>query len=133
MLGSANLTGGKWFHIFSGNLSFQIEHHLFPDLPAHRYQEISPEVQDICRRYGIPYNSGPLHKQFGSVIAKIIKLALPPGLGGVGERRPRRKVPRTQIRPEYQAQPAAEMAGEIVHKPGDPWVKPYQVKAITAG
>ena len=129
VLGSANLTGGKWFHIFSGNLSFQIEHHLFPDLPAHRYQEISPQVQDICRRYGIPYNSGPIHKQFGSVIKKIIKLALPPGLGGIGERA--KRAPRRQVRAEFDARQAAEAAGEVVRDAGEPTVKPYRVKAIT--
>jgi fatty acid desaturase len=78
LLGSANLTGGKLFHILAGNLSHQIEHHLFPDLPAHRYAEISVEVREICERYGIPYNAGPLHTQFGSVARKIVKLALPP-------------------------------------------------------
>jgi fatty acid desaturase len=78
LLGSANLTGGRMFHILSGNLGHQIEHHLFPDLPAHRYAEISLEVRDICKRYGIPYNAGPLHRQFGSVVAKIVRLALPP-------------------------------------------------------
>jgi fatty acid desaturase len=78
MLGSANLTGGKLFHILAGNLSYQIEHHLFPDLPAHRYGEISDEVREIRERYGIPYNTGPLHKQFGSVVRKIVKLAIPP-------------------------------------------------------
>ncbi|MGU3653526.1 fatty acid desaturase family protein [Mycolicibacterium sp. A43C] len=77
LLGSANLSGGKWFHIFSGNLSFQIEHHLFPDIPAHRYAEISGEVREICQRYGLPYNSGPLPKQFFSVVKKIWRLALP--------------------------------------------------------
>lgn len=85
LLGSANLTGlfsrrpesAKWFHILSGNLSFQIEHHLFPDIPAHRHAEISVEVREICRRYGLPYNSGPLHTQFGSVVRKIVRLALP--------------------------------------------------------
>jgi fatty acid desaturase len=82
MLGSANLTGGRLFHILSGNLSHQIEHHLFPDIPAHRYAEIAVEVRDICERYGLPYNAGPLHKQFGSVVKKIFRLALPPGLGG---------------------------------------------------
>jgi fatty acid desaturase len=84
LLGSANLTGGKLFHIMSGNLSHQIEHHLFPDLPAHRYAEIATEVREICERYGIPYNAGPLHRQFGSVVRKIAKLALPPlpRLGG---------------------------------------------------
>jgi fatty acid desaturase len=77
MLGSANLTGGKLFHILSGNLSHQIEHHLFPDIPAHRYAELAVEVREICERYGLPYNSGPLHKQFGSVVKKIFRLALP--------------------------------------------------------
>jgi fatty acid desaturase len=79
MLGSANLTGGKLFHILSGNLSHQIEHHLFPDIPAHRYAEIATEVRAVCERYGLPYNTGPLHKQFGSVVKKIVRLALPGG------------------------------------------------------
>jgi NADPH-dependent stearoyl-CoA 9-desaturase len=77
MLGSANLTGGRIFHILSGNLSHQIEHHLFPDIPAHRYAEIATEVREICERYGLPYNTGPLHKQFGSVVKKIFRLAVP--------------------------------------------------------
>lgn len=77
LLGSANLEGGPLFHILSGNLSHQIEHHLFPDLPANRYAEISVEVREICERYGLPYNTGPLGKQFGSVVKKICRLALP--------------------------------------------------------
>jgi NADPH-dependent stearoyl-CoA 9-desaturase len=89
MLGSANLTGGKLFHILAGNLSFQIEHHLFPDLPAHRYAEISKEVGEIRERYGIPENTGPLPRQFASVVRKIVKLALPPlpGFRGAGPAR----------------------------------------------
>jgi len=82
VLGSANLRGGKLFHILSGNLSHQIEHHLFPDLPARRYAEIAPEVREICRRYGVPYNSGPLSRQFGTVVRKIVRLALPARVRG---------------------------------------------------
>ena len=77
MLGSANITGGKLFHIMSGNLSHQIEHHLFPDIPACRYPEMSAEVREICERYGLPYNTGPLHKQLLSTWTKIAKLSLP--------------------------------------------------------
>src|SRR5438270_324032 len=77
MLGSANLTGSRLFHILSGNLSHQIEHHLFPDIPAHRYAEIAVEVREICDRYGLPYHTGSLSKQFGSVVKKIFRLALP--------------------------------------------------------
>lgn len=77
LLGSANLSGGKLFHVMSGNLSHQIEHHLFPTLPAHRYAEISVEVREICGRYGLPYNTGSLWKQFGTVLRRILRLALP--------------------------------------------------------
>ena len=81
MLGSANITGTKLFHILSGNLSHQIEHHLFPDIPARRYAEMAPRVREICERYGLPYNTGPLRKQFGSVVSKICRMALPNATG----------------------------------------------------
>ncbi|RMI32730.1 fatty acid desaturase family protein [Nocardia stercoris] len=82
MLGSANITGGPLFHIMSGNLSHQIEHHLFPDLPANRYPEIAPEIEALCNKYGLPYNKGRFSKQIGSVWAKIFKLSLPDRLVG---------------------------------------------------
>jgi NADPH-dependent stearoyl-CoA 9-desaturase len=78
LLGSANISGGPVFHVMSGNLSHQIEHHLFPDLPAHRYGEIAVEVRAICERYGLPYNTGTFFGQFGSVVSRICELALPP-------------------------------------------------------
>ncbi|MBN9100503.1 MULTISPECIES: acyl-CoA desaturase [unclassified Pseudonocardia] len=77
MLGSANLDGGPLFHLMSGNLSFQIEHHLFPDLPSNRYAEIAPEVRELCAEYGLEYTTGPLWKQYLQVLRKINRLALP--------------------------------------------------------
>jgi NADPH-dependent stearoyl-CoA 9-desaturase len=77
LLGSANITGGNLFHLMTGNLSHQIEHHLFPDIPARRYPEIATQVREICERYGLGYNTGPLHKQLGSVAKKICRFALP--------------------------------------------------------
>ena len=75
--GSSNLQGGRWFHLLSGHLSHQIEHHLFPDLPAPRYAEIAPRVQEICRRYGVHYNTGGFWRQYGSVLARIFQYAWP--------------------------------------------------------
>jgi linoleoyl-CoA desaturase len=75
--GSSNLEGGRWFHVLSGHLSHQIEHHLFPDMPAPRYAEIAPRVQDICRRYGIHYNSAGFWRQYGSVLKRIFVHAWP--------------------------------------------------------
>lgn len=77
MLGSSNIKGGRWFHIMSGHLSHQIEHHLYPDLPAQRYSEMGPEVEKICAKYGLPYNTGTLSRQFGTVVKRIFRLSLP--------------------------------------------------------
>ncbi len=79
MLGSANLTGGKLFHLMTGNLSHQIEHHLFPDVPSNRYAQIAPKVREVCKRYGLPYTEGPLPRQYAKVVRKIVRLAFPGG------------------------------------------------------
>jgi fatty acid desaturase len=54
--GAANIEGSLLFQVASGNLGYQVEHHLFPDLPSTRYAEAAPQVKDICERYGLPYN-----------------------------------------------------------------------------
>src|SRR3954462_15604343 len=79
MLGAANFRGGPLLHILSGNLGFQIEHHLFPDLPSNRYAEISVKVRELCDKYDIPYTTGPLHRQYGQALRTIIKLSVPNG------------------------------------------------------
>jgi linoleoyl-CoA desaturase len=79
MLGSANISGSKAMHIMTGNLSHQIEHHLFPDLPSNRYAEIAPKVKALFDQYGLNYHAAPLPKQVASAWHKIIRLSLPNG------------------------------------------------------
>jgi linoleoyl-CoA desaturase len=108
MVGSANISGGRVIHLMSGNLSHQIEHHLFPDLPSNRYVEIAPQVRDICQRYGLSYTTGPMVKQVASAWKQVVVLALPnpqPGRTRVGiaaeevGKRLRRKVRGSRRRP----------------------------------
>jgi linoleoyl-CoA desaturase len=79
MLGSANISGSKAMHLMTGNLSHQIEHHLFPDLPSNRYAEIAPRIRDLFERYGLNYHAAPLPQQVGSAWHKIVRLSLPNG------------------------------------------------------
>jgi NADPH-dependent stearoyl-CoA 9-desaturase len=79
LVGAANIEGSPLFHVISGNLGYQVEHHLFPDMPSTRYGEIAPQVKEICERYGLPYNSGPFGQQLGMVQRTILRLALPGG------------------------------------------------------
>jgi len=78
ILGSANIEGGKWMHFMSGNLSHQIEHHIFPRMPSNRYAGVAKEVKQICEEYGIRYNSNGLLWQLFTVWRKVFRYALPP-------------------------------------------------------
>ncbi|HVS68307.1 MAG TPA: acyl-CoA desaturase, partial [Mycobacteriales bacterium] len=77
LLGSANFIGNRLMHVMSGSLGYQIEHHLFPDLPSNRYPEIAERVKALCGKYDLPYTIGPLHRQYGQVIRTIMRLSLP--------------------------------------------------------
>jgi fatty acid desaturase len=81
MLGSANISGSKAMHFMTGNLSHQIEHHLFPDLPSNRYAEIAPQVRALFDKYGLSYTTGSLPRQVASAWRKVIRLSLPNDLG----------------------------------------------------
>nr|WP_171254816.1 acyl-CoA desaturase [Acinetobacter sp. TGL-Y2] len=75
--GSSNFTGTDWLHILSGNLSHQIEHHLFPDMPGNRYAEAAPKIKALCAEYDINYNEANFMQQFGSVWVRLAKCSLP--------------------------------------------------------
>jgi linoleoyl-CoA desaturase len=79
LVGAANIEGSPLFHVISGNLGYQVEHHLFPDMPSTRYAEIAPRVKEVCERYGLPYNTGPFGQQLGMVHRTIVRLAFPGG------------------------------------------------------
>ena len=79
MLGSANISGSKAMHLMTGNLSHQIEHHLFPDLPSNRYAEVAPQVQALFDKYDLNYHTAPLPQQVYSAWHKVVRLSLPNG------------------------------------------------------
>jgi len=79
MLGSANISGSKALHLMTGNLSHQIEHHIFPDLPSNRYYEIAPRVKAVFDKFDLAYNARPMVKQVASAWHKVVRLSLPNG------------------------------------------------------
>ncbi|MGC5040116.1 fatty acid desaturase family protein [Streptomyces sp. DT190] len=77
MMGSANISGSKAMHFMTGNLSHQIEHHLFPDLPSNRYAEVAVKVRALFAKYELEYVTGPLPRQVFSAWHKVFRLSLP--------------------------------------------------------
>ena len=100
-----------------GSLGFQIEHHLFPDLPSNRYPEIAVKVQALCEKYDLPYTTGPLHRQYGQALRTIIKLSLPNHLTSDDPARPSAPTPPTSRGPapiRRRASPAPYRARRLV-------------------
>lgn len=77
ILGAANFRAGPVLAFASGNLCYQIEHHLFPELPSNRLAEIAVRVRALCEKYDLPYTTGSLVGQYFLTLRTIHKLALP--------------------------------------------------------
>ena len=56
---SVNFKGNRWQSVLWGHLNYQIEHHLFPDIPAHRYPDMAVEVKALCKKYDLSYKCNP--------------------------------------------------------------------------
>ena len=77
LLGTANFTAGPLLAISGGHLCYQIEHHLFPDLPSRRLPEVSVRVRELCGKYDLPYNTGSLALQLFRTQRIVHELAVP--------------------------------------------------------
>ena len=87
--GAANIEGGPLFHVASGNLGYQVEHHLFPDMPSTRYAEIAPQVKDDLRALRPPLQQRPVHAAAGNGAADD-PAPRPPGRQAAAEAGPYR-------------------------------------------
>ncbi|HEX5372592.1 MAG TPA: acyl-CoA desaturase [Aquabacterium sp.] len=56
---SVNFKGGRAMSILWGHLNYQIEHHLFPDVPSRHYPDMALEVQEVCKKHGLNYQCNP--------------------------------------------------------------------------
>lgn len=66
--GSVNYPGGTDVKDFlQGYLNYQIEHHVWPDLPLLKYRQAAPQLKAICRRHGVPYIEESVFKRFGKL------------------------------------------------------------------
>ncbi|MBT5223604.1 MAG: fatty acid desaturase [Gammaproteobacteria bacterium] len=69
ILGSVNYpTGSDLNDFFYGWLNYQIEHHLWPDIPLSQYQHVQPKVVEVCKKHGIPYRQDSVFKRLMKAI-----------------------------------------------------------------
>ena len=73
IMGSVNYnTGSDWKDFLHGFLNYQVEHHLFPDMPLSFYQKTQPLVKDICKKHNLEYRQESVFKRMKMSIDLMI-------------------------------------------------------------
>ena len=69
IMGSVNYnTGTDLIDFLHGFLNYQIEHHLFPNMPLSFYQDMRPIVQDICKKHNLEYRQESVFKRMAMTL-----------------------------------------------------------------
>ena len=53
-------------------LNYQIEHHLWPDLPMLQYQRWQPQLRALCERHGLPYVQQGVFRRVGKLVDVMV-------------------------------------------------------------
>ncbi len=73
IMGSVNYnTGSDRVDFLHGFLNYQIEHHLFPNMPLSYYQKMQPIVKDICKKHNLEYRQESVFKRIGMTIDLMV-------------------------------------------------------------
>ncbi|WP_295830891.1 acyl-CoA desaturase [uncultured Microbacterium sp.] len=73
---SRNIAGGWWATWLMGGLNYQIEHHLFPNMPSVNLKKVRPIVIEHCRRLDIPYVETSLVQSYAIVVRYLHKVGI---------------------------------------------------------
>jgi len=73
IMGSVNYrTGGDWNDYAHGFLNYQVEHHLFPDMPLSFYQKTQPLVKKICKKHNLEYRQDSVFKRIRMTVDLMV-------------------------------------------------------------
>lgn len=76
VLTSRNISGGGWMSTLMGGLNYQIEHHLFPNMPRPHLGRARRMVIEHCRRHGVPYTETTLLRSYAIVVRYLNEVGL---------------------------------------------------------
>lgn len=77
VLTSRNVRGGRVVDFVLGGLNYQIEHHLFPNMPRPNLRHAQPIVRQFCAERGIPYQQSGLFRSYADVLRHLHELGAP--------------------------------------------------------
>ena len=79
VLTSRNIKGGLLMDSFMGGLNYQIEHHLFPNMPRPHLARAAEIAREYCATNSIVYTETTVGKSYGIVIRYLNRVGLAAG------------------------------------------------------
>jgi len=76
VLMSRNVTGGWLIHFLLGGLNYQVEHHLFPNMPRPNLRHVRPMVKEACATHRIAYTEKSLLSSYRIVVHYLNNVGL---------------------------------------------------------
>jgi hypothetical protein len=77
VLTSRNVRGGMFTDLLLGGLNYQIEHHLFPNMPRASLRRARPVVRAYCAELRIPYCETSLIGSYAAALRHLNTLGAP--------------------------------------------------------
>ncbi|NJP32223.1 acyl-CoA desaturase [Micromonospora sp. HSS6-12] len=77
VLTSRNVRGGRVVDVALGGLNYQIEHHLFPNMPRGNLRRARPIVRAYCAERGVPYAEVGLVESYRQALAHLHEVGRP--------------------------------------------------------
>ncbi|WP_433790768.1 fatty acid desaturase family protein [Actinoplanes sp. CA-252034] len=77
VLTSRNVRGGRFTDVALGGLNYQIEHHLFPGMPAPNLRKAQPIIEAYCAEIGVPYEQTSLVTSYRQALRYLHEVGAP--------------------------------------------------------
>jgi fatty acid desaturase len=77
VLTSRNVAGSRFVDFLLGGLNYQIEHHLFPNMPRPNLRHAQPLVRAFCRQHDLPYTESTLFGSYTEALRHLHAVGAP--------------------------------------------------------
>ncbi|MFL6187504.1 MAG: fatty acid desaturase family protein, partial [Actinomycetes bacterium] len=77
VLTSRNVRGSRVVDWVLGGLNYQIEHHLFPNMPRPNLRWAQPLVRAFCEEHGLPYTEASLFGSYAEAVRHLHDVGTP--------------------------------------------------------
>jgi fatty acid desaturase len=77
VLTSRNVRGSRPVDLLLGGLNYQIEHHLFPNMPRPNLRRAQPLIRAFCHQHGLPYAEASLFGSYAQALGHLHRVGAP--------------------------------------------------------